>query len=89
MSPQEAIDAPSLCDGFYSAWGERVISGEFNSKLLDDVRAMGIQISELSKNEAAKVAGWWTGILIDPDRGKLIGGVPKGKLFIVGAMEEY
>lgn len=47
--------------------------GAFDPKRLDEVRALGQEIKELSPEQCAMFIGYWAGIEIDPKRGNLRG----------------
>jgi gamma-glutamyltranspeptidase/glutathione hydrolase len=79
MDPQTAVEmpyffAPALHPSEYNK--QTVGEGVFAAEILEAVRAMGQEIKVLSPEEQWLQLGGWVGIKIDPDTGKLKGGVP-------------
>ncbi len=77
MDPKEALDtpifrSPQRSDDPVSEWPMRVTRGQFDRDLLDEVRARGIPIRELSPRDFAGV-GYWAGVTLDRDTGALAG----------------
>ena len=73
MDAQTAIDAPAFLSRDWSEHRpiEQVSAGTFSPKILDDVRALGQEIKELSPQARAMFIGYWAGIQLDPKSGLL------------------
>ena len=88
MDPREALYTPQLLrpniGGMSTALGQDVenpadqvvADGEFDDALLDDVRAMGLGITEVPPQFSGNWRGYWIGITVDPATGKLQGAAP-------------
>ncbi|MDX1500733.1 MAG: gamma-glutamyltransferase [Thermoanaerobaculia bacterium] len=76
MSPKQAVDtalfrAPRrLPEGGIGP--SLVTIGDFPSDVLDEVRARGIEIDELSRRDFESL-GYWIGVAMDPETGELLG----------------
>ena len=56
---------------------DQVVSdGEFDDGLLDDVRGMGLGITEVPPQYSSGWRGYWIGIVVDPETGALQGAAP-------------
>jgi gamma-glutamyltranspeptidase/glutathione hydrolase len=53
-----------------------VADGEFDDALLDQVRAMGLGITEVPAAASSGWRGYWVGIVVDPETGALQGAAP-------------
>jgi gamma-glutamyltranspeptidase len=51
----------------------RVVEGEYSAELLDEVRSMGLQVSEVPEAQHQPYRGYWVGIQRDPTTGTLEG----------------
>lgn len=76
MTPQEAINAPAFGSHHFKGNGEfgalTVGEGDFSKEVVEGVEKMGMEIEEDNT-----MRGYWIGIQIDPDTGKLHGGTPR------------
>ena len=72
MDAQSAVDAPA----FLSTGGPRIAPSRrsakaHSTKTLDEVRALGQEVKELSPEQREMFVGYWIGIEIDPKTGLL------------------
>ncbi len=75
MDAQTALDAPAFLSRDWSETRsiEQVPKDAFDPKVLDEVRALGLEVKELSPEQRAMFVGYWAGIEIDPKTGLLRG----------------
>jgi len=68
MDPQAAVEQPAFLLPAFSAGPPvaQVERGQFDSKLLDAVRALGQEVREISIQEAGAYRGYWVGVQIAP-----------------------
>jgi gamma-glutamyltranspeptidase len=71
MNAQSAVDAPAF---LLQEWTKnravaQVPRGAFDPKVLDEVRALGQPVTELSPEQSDVFIGYWAGIEIDPKTG--------------------
>jgi gamma-glutamyltranspeptidase/glutathione hydrolase len=71
MNAQSAVDAPPF---LLQEWTQnravaQVPRGAFDPKVLDEVRALGQPVNELSSEQSDAFIGYWAGIVIDPKTG--------------------
>jgi gamma-glutamyltranspeptidase / glutathione hydrolase len=71
MNAQSAVDAPTF---LLQEWTKnravaQVPRGAFDPKVLDEVRALGQPVNELSPEQSDAFIGYWAGIAIDPKTG--------------------
>jgi gamma-glutamyltranspeptidase/glutathione hydrolase len=81
MKPREAIDAPAFLLPSFSMLGRttaQVSKGDFDAKLLDELKRLGQPVNELDEAEMRAAKGYWIGIRIYPETGGLSGGAPGG-----------
>jgi gamma-glutamyltranspeptidase/glutathione hydrolase len=75
MNAQQALDAPAFLLPDWS--GNRPIAqvgeGSFEQTLLDGVRRLGQDIKIVPPDECDALVGFWAGIEIDPESGRLCG----------------
>ncbi len=73
MTPQEAIDAPAFgARAFGGGTTQTFGAGELSDEMKTQLEAMGMGIEE---NDAMR--GYWVGIMIEPETGRLLGGGPR------------
>jgi gamma-glutamyltranspeptidase/glutathione hydrolase len=67
--PQAALEMPAFLLPAFSAGAPtaQVEKGQFDAKFLDDVRALGQPIKEVSVQEAGAFRGYWVGVQIVPE----------------------
>ncbi len=75
MNAQAAVDAPAF---LLQEWSKiraiaHVPKSAFDPKLLDEVRALGQDVKELSPEQGGMFVGYWAGIEIEPKTGILRG----------------
>jgi gamma-glutamyltranspeptidase / glutathione hydrolase len=75
LNAQAAVDAPTflLPDWTGSKTVAQVPAGAFDAKILEGVRSLGQEVKELGPKERAMFVGYWAGIAIDPESGRLRG----------------
>jgi gamma-glutamyltranspeptidase/glutathione hydrolase len=74
MDPQTAVDTPA-----FVGWTVGSVEQDtFETKLLDELKAMGLKIDIISHDKAGMSRGYWAGVLIDPITGRMRGGVNRG-----------
>jgi gamma-glutamyltranspeptidase/glutathione hydrolase len=68
VDPQAAIDSPAfLAPSFFSTPPKaQVTKGEFDAKIIDQLKALGQPVAELSAAEAAGHRGYWVGVQVVP-----------------------
>jgi gamma-glutamyltranspeptidase / glutathione hydrolase len=71
MNAQSAVDAPAF---LLQEWTKnravaQVPRGVFDPKVLDEIRALGQPVNELSPEQSDAFIGYWAGIVIDPKTG--------------------
>ncbi len=71
MNAQFAVNAPAflLQEWTKNGANARVPRGAFDPKVLDEVRALGQPVKELSMDQSGAFIGYWAGIAIDPKAG--------------------
>ena len=71
MDAQSAVDAPAFLLQEWSKNGAnaQVRRGAFDPKVLEEVRAMGQPVKELSPDQSGAFIGYWAGIAIEPKTG--------------------
>jgi gamma-glutamyltranspeptidase/glutathione hydrolase len=75
LNAQAAVDAPALllADWNGSRCVAQVPAGAFDAKVLEGVRSLGQEVKELGPQEREMFIGYWAGIAIDPQTGRLHG----------------
>lgn len=76
MDPAAAIDAPEIMLPEWNAMGRataRTAEGAFSPELIEAVRAMGQPVKVLAPDEQRMARGYWVGIRIDPETGRMSG----------------
>ncbi|NIM17147.1 MAG: hypothetical protein GTO45_34530 [Candidatus Aminicenantes bacterium] len=79
MDPQQAVEMPYFFSAALhpSEYNKQTVGeGQFAEEILEAVRAMGQEIKVLPAEMQWLQMGGWVGIKIDPETGKLKGGVP-------------
>ncbi len=78
MAPKAAIDAPSLLLPAFTIGKPiaQTAAGEFDAEMLEEVRALGQPVKELSGVDQRSARGYWVAIWIDPETGELTGACP-------------
>ena len=80
MDPKAAVETPQFLGPEISP-GEShkqvFPQGEFSEDVLDALRAMGQGIKVGPKDDQLWSVGYWAGIKMDPETGKLEGGVAR------------
>jgi len=78
MDPKTAVETPYFMTPVLSPteWSKQTVAeGDFPSEVLDGVRARGQELEVVAPDEVIHVAGAWIGIAIDPETGRMTGGV--------------
>jgi gamma-glutamyltranspeptidase/glutathione hydrolase len=75
QTAQAAVDAPAFLAADWSGPKSvaQVPSGAFDAEVLTGVRSMGQDVKELGLKERAMFVGYWAGVVIDPQTGRLRG----------------
>jgi gamma-glutamyltranspeptidase / glutathione hydrolase len=75
MDAQSAVDAPAFLLQQWTATRPiaQVPRRAFDPRRLDEVRALGQEVKELSPDQEGMFVGYWAGIAIDPKTGHLRG----------------
>lgn len=87
LLPAEVIGLPAFLspdvsvDGSGFAFIDRVITGEFDAEIINEVRRKGQPVTllpeETSFEELVMLRGWWIGIAVDPNTGDSHGVAPR------------
>ena len=78
LDPKAAVEKPQIRKNWPVEEPLRLPSGEgeFPEEILAAVQGMGLNLEIVSDPRDASFSGYWVGIRIDPESGKLQGGVP-------------